>query len=102
MYSVEIQSADLASRGEPSGLSERKVGDVLTSLALTNRTRKNAGYVLWLNRSTRVRIHEAVLDYEVDAVPTEPDTQGTCDICVEPSTASPSSSGGGVPIETKT
>jgi hypothetical protein len=93
---------DLASRGEPSGLNERKVGNSLTSLGLTNRTRKNAGYVLWLNRSARVLIHKAVLDYEVDVVPSEPDTQGTCDICVKPSTASPSSSGGEVPTETKT
>ena len=76
---------DLASRGEPSGLNERKAGDVLTSLGLTNRTRKNAGYVLWLYRSVRVLIHKEVLDYEVDVLPTE----GTCDICVAPSTASP-------------
>jgi hypothetical protein len=31
---------DLASCGEPSGLKERKVGDVLTSLGLTNRSRR--------------------------------------------------------------
>ena len=30
-----------------------------------------------------VRLFE-VLDYEVDGVPTEPDPEGTCDICVEP------------------
>jgi hypothetical protein len=36
-----------------------------------------------------------VLDYEVEGVPTGPDPEGTRDICAEPSTASPSSSGGG-------
>ena len=93
---------DLASRGEPSGLNERKVGDVLTSLGLTNRTRKNSGYVLWLPRSVRVLIHKGVRDYEVDGVPTDPDPGSTCDVCVDLSTASPSSSAGGVPTETKT
>ena len=31
-------------------LSERKLGDILTSLSFTTRTRKNTGYVLWLDR----------------------------------------------------
>ncbi len=93
---------DLASHGEPSGLNERTVGDVLTSLGLTNRTRKNSGYVLWLNRSVRVLIHKEVRDYEVDGLPTEPNPKSTCDICVGQSTASPRSGAGGLPIETKT
>jgi hypothetical protein len=68
---IDIKT-DLASRGEPSGLNERKVGDVLTSLGLTNRSRKNIGYVLWLSRSDRVRIHEMARDYEADGIPTDP------------------------------
>ncbi len=93
---------DLASHGEPSGLNERTVGDVLTSLGLTNRTRKNSGYVLWLNRSVRVLVHKEVRGYEVDGLPTEPDPKSSCDICVELSTASPRSGAGELPIETKT
>jgi hypothetical protein len=74
-------SLDLASRCEPSGLNERKVGYILTSLGLTNRSRKSNGYALWLNRSDRVRIHEMPRDYEVDGVPTEPIQ--TCEICTK-------------------
>ena len=79
---------DLASHGEPFGLSERKVGDILTSLGLTNRSRTNAGYLLWLERPVRVRIHEMARDYEVDG--THPNQD--CDICKETNTASPVSS----------
>jgi hypothetical protein len=76
---------DLASRGEPSRLNERKVGDILTSLGLTNRSRTNTGYVLWVERSDRVRIHEMARDYDVDG--TGPNQN--CDICKETSTAPP-------------
>jgi len=69
--------ADLASRGEPSKLNERKVGDILTSLGLTNRDRTNTGYVLNLERSTRVRIHEMARDYEVDGS----DWYQNCGLC---------------------
>jgi hypothetical protein len=79
---------DLASHGEPFGLSERKVGDILTSLGLTNRSRTNAGYLLWLERPVRVRIHEMARDYEADG--THPNQD--CDICKETNTASPVSS----------
>jgi hypothetical protein len=77
--------ADLASRGEPSRLNERKVGDILTSLGLANRSRTNTGYVLWVERSDRVRIHEMARDYDVDG--TGPNQN--CDICKETSTAPP-------------
>jgi hypothetical protein len=83
-----VMNQDLASRGEPSRLNERKVGDILTSLGLTNRSRTNTGYVLWLERSDRVRIHEMARDYEVDG--TNPKLN--CDICTKTSTASPTSS----------
>ena len=76
---------DLSSRGEPSTLNERKVGDILTSLGLTNRSRTNAGYVLWLERSDRVRIHKMARDYEVDG---SSPVQG-CYICGETNPAPP-------------
>lgn len=72
----------LASRGEPSGLSERKVGDILTSLGLTDRSRANPGnYVLWLRRADRARIHRMAVDYEVDGISLEPIEN--CDICAK-------------------
>jgi hypothetical protein len=75
-------SLDLSSRGEPSQLSERKTGDILTSLGLTNRSRVNPGhYVLWVDRSYRVRIHDLARDYEVEGVP--PDPMQDCEICTK-------------------
>jgi hypothetical protein len=81
-------NSDLVWRGESASLSERKTGEILTSLGLTNRTRTNPGsYVLLLNRSDHVRIHEKTRDYEVDDVPAGP-IRG-CEICVKKSAASP-------------
>ena len=80
-------SLDLASHGEPSGLNERKVGGILTSLGLTNRGRVNPGnYVLWLTRETRERIHRLAVDYEVEGISSKP--AENCEICAkkEPST----------------
>ena len=51
-------------------------------LSLTTRSRAYPGnFILWLDPSDRVRIHEKVLDYEVDGVPTKPIP--TCEICME-------------------
>jgi len=88
---------DLADSGEPSGLNERKVGDILTSLSFTNRTRQNTGYVLWLNRSERVQIHELPRKYEIDRIPVEPILN--CNICNKPSEASSSSAAKQDPIQ---
>jgi hypothetical protein len=83
---TQAMMADLVSCGEPSRLNERKVGDVLTSLGFTNRSRTNpGGYALWLQRSDRIRIHEMARDYEVEgAVPSQ-----DCDICKEINKAYP-------------
>jgi hypothetical protein len=90
-----LMNSDLASRGEPSRLNERKTGDILTSLGLTNRSRTNPGnYVLWVDRSYRVRIHEKARNYEVEGIPTDPIQN--CEICAKTSTASRT----GRPLET--
>ena len=99
---TNLMNQDLESLGEPAGLNERKVGDILTSLGLTNRTRKSHGYVLWLDRSARVLVHKEVRDYEVDGLPTEPDPKSTCDICVQLSKASSATNVAEVPTEAKT
>jgi hypothetical protein len=57
---------NLAERGEPSRLNERKLGGILTSLSLTNRTRTNQGYVVWLERAERLWIHEAARAYGIE------------------------------------
>lgn len=72
--------SDLASRGEHFQPNERKVGDILTSLGLTNRIRVNPGhYVLCLNRDEREQIHYKVMNYEADM-----DLYlSSCDICMK-------------------
>ena len=70
---------DLASRGEPSKLNESKVGDILTSLGLTNGNCMNIGYVLNLEPCDRVRIHEMARACEVDGT----GQNQNCDICKE-------------------
>lgn len=82
-------NADLASHGEPSRVNERKLGDILTSLSFTNRTRKNTGYVLWLNRADRERLHASARDYGVEEI--DADLMAKCELCGKasaPSTAS--------------
>jgi hypothetical protein len=75
-------SLDLASHGEPSGLRERKVGEILTTLGLTNRSRANPGnYVLWVSGADRVRIHQMALDYEVEGISSEP--VENCEMCAK-------------------
>src|SRR5579863_2811374 len=97
---TRMMNKDLADNGEPSGLNERKVGDILTSLSFTNRTRQNTGYVLWLNGSDRVQIHELPRKYEIDRIPMEPIL--SCNICNKPSEASSSSVAKRDPIQNNT
>jgi hypothetical protein len=80
---------DLTSRGESAGLNERKLGDILTSLSFTNRSRRNAGYTLWLDRSDRARIHATASDYRIEG--TRMETFENCEIYAKPSAPSPAS-----------
>jgi len=47
-------------------LNAHAVGRTLTSLGFTNRKRTNAGFVLWLDRGTRRRIHHSAHAYAID------------------------------------
>ena len=76
-YSFHEGKGENASRGEPARLNGRKVGDILTSLGLMTRSRTNRGYVLWLGRADRLRIHKMVRDYAIDDTARSQD----CDIC---------------------
>ncbi len=80
-------NADLASRGESAGLKERKVGDILTSLSFTNRTRNNQGFVLRINRTDRAQIHATARDYRVEG--TNADPIDKCEICTPTSRSAP-------------
>jgi len=50
--------------GEPSSLIQRNVGNILTSFNLTNRTRTNIGYFLWLNGGERGQVHLIAENYK--------------------------------------
>ena len=57
---TEFVNRELDQRGEIGTVSDKKMGAILTSLGLTNRTRTNEGYVLWLDRAARKQIHAFV------------------------------------------
>jgi hypothetical protein len=77
---TESVNANLRWKGESGNLIERKVGDILTSLRLMNRTRKNYGYVLWLNRETREEIHALARTYGVNLAPSG-EMSARCEQC---------------------
>ena len=47
-------------------LNAHAVGRALTSLGFTNRKRTNAGFILWLDKGTRARIHNLANAYAID------------------------------------
>ena len=82
-------NSDLESHGERCRVNERKLGDLLTSLSFANRTRKNTGYVVWLDRADRERLHASARDHrvaEIDAAFME-----KCELCAKASSSSPAS-----------
>jgi hypothetical protein len=73
-------NAMLQERGEPRMITEKKMGLILTSLNLTNRTRTNEGYVLWLDLETRKEIH-ALARAHCAKTALDPDGKVSCDLC---------------------
>jgi hypothetical protein len=57
---------NLESLQETFRLNAHEVGRALTSLGFTNRKRTNEGFILWLDLSTRKRIHNLTHDYAID------------------------------------
>jgi hypothetical protein len=92
-------NSDLASRGEASKVNERKLGDILTSLSFTNRTRKNTGYVVWLERADREGLHESALEYGVAEIGA--DLLVKCELCAQANAPSITSAQAGPKMEAK-
>jgi hypothetical protein len=59
---------NLKRTGECFRLNPRGVGAVLTTLGFLNRDRTNSGWVVWLDRGARKRIHELISLYGVDGL----------------------------------
>ena len=59
---------NLKRMGECFRLNPRGVGAVLTTFGFLNRDRTNSGWVVWLDRGARKRIHELISLYGVDGL----------------------------------
>ena len=66
-FSAEKVNQRLRERGE-SGISEKKLGIVLTSLNLTHRYRASGGYMLSLNRAIKEEIHSLAKRHSLKSV----------------------------------
>jgi 2-oxo-4-hydroxy-4-carboxy--5-ureidoimidazoline (OHCU) decarboxylase len=77
---AECVNANLREKGEVGDLMEKRVGNILTSLHLTNRQRLNSGYVLRLDRETRKEIHSQARTYWLNAGPRS-QMSATCELC---------------------
>src|SRR5262249_17082856 len=65
--------------GDASRALLLRIGE--TEVERAENSGRLARFRLWLDRSDRVRIHEKVLDYELDGVATKP--VPPCEICME-------------------
>jgi hypothetical protein len=94
---AERVNANLRQRGERGKLTDKRVGNLLTSLHLTHRSRINTGCVLWLTRETREQIHALAHTYGVDARPT-PKASAACEQC-KSMAVHPTSSAKTIPVK---
>ncbi len=78
---TEWVNANLRDSGEVGNLKEKRVGNILTSLNLTNRQRLNSGFVLWLDRKTREEIHSLARTYGVNSGCTS-EMSARCELCI--------------------
>jgi hypothetical protein len=88
---TENVNANLRLNGEYSMLSSKKLGNILSSLKIMNRTRTNAGYVLWFDRETREKIHSLARRYGVTTGLTS-SMSARCELCQAMNQRSPSGS----------
>ena len=71
--------------GERFQLKPRKVGSILTSLGFFNRQRTRTGWVIWLDKSDREKIHRLAQTHGIDSLPTRALelTLESCKMCQE-------------------
>ena len=81
-YLTENVNEILHRNGEPAGLSEKKVSNILTTLHFTNRTRTNAGYVLWFDRKTVEQVHRLFHIYRANLTQSK---RSNCELCTSAS-----------------
>jgi len=77
-------NSNLAGSAERFRLNARAVGAVLTTLGFRDRKRTSLGWVVWLDRTARKRIHELMSTYGLDAPSAHLPVRGLyapCDFC---------------------
>jgi len=74
---------NLKRTGERFRMNPKGVGTVLTPLGFNIRTRTNAGWLVWLDRNARRRIHELMLVHGVDGLSAclPSDNTAPCQFC---------------------
>jgi hypothetical protein len=94
---------NLESLKENFRLNAHEVGRALTSLGFTNRKRTNAGFILWLDRGTRKRIHDLAHTYAIDQGTEfqEESFRNGCELCNRDSNPASTETKGDSVIESK-
>ena len=78
--STEAANQYLRDAGEPGYLSEKRVGNILTSFNLGGRTRTNAGYVQWFRRETKEEVHRLAFNHKANLNSAQTQYQD-CELC---------------------
>jgi hypothetical protein len=77
-------NVNLRRAGERFLLSPRAAGAILTTFGFLNRTRTSSGWVVWLDRNARKRIHELIGLYGAEVLAERPPSKKRaepCDLC---------------------
>jgi hypothetical protein len=77
---TSMVNADLERTGARFRLTPRGVGEALSSLGITNRTRTNRGWFVWIDRKEQKRIHKLIESYGLDSESYLP-SEAICKIC---------------------
>jgi hypothetical protein len=79
-YLTNTANRRLRDVGEPGCLSEKRMGNILTSFNLENRTRTNAGYVPWFNRHIQEQVHRLAFSHKANLNSAQTQYQD-CELC---------------------
>jgi hypothetical protein len=77
---TEAANQHLRDIGEPSCLSEKRVGNILTSFNLGNRTRTNEGYVQCFSRQIKEQVHRLAFSHKANLNSAQTQYQD-CELC---------------------
>ena len=79
-YLTNAANQFLRDIGEAGCLSEKRVGNILKSFSLGNRTRTNEGYVQWFSRQTKEQVHQLAFSHKANLDSAQTQYQD-CELC---------------------